>query len=99
MTTLQLRAELFREMNPLLDSEAALEKMLAFVRSLLVVNNSANEPQTEFRPYTMEEINERLERSERDFAEGRYYTDDEVFGDLDNDSDLEYGQHLLEEAV
>ena len=32
---MQLRAELFREMNPLLDSEAALEKMLAFVRTLV----------------------------------------------------------------
>lgn len=35
MTAVQLRAELFREMNPLLDSESALEKMLAFVKTLL----------------------------------------------------------------
>ena len=35
MTVIQLRAELFREMNPLLDSEPALEKMLAFVRTLV----------------------------------------------------------------
>ena len=35
MTAIQLRAELFREMNPLLDSELALEKMLAFVRTLV----------------------------------------------------------------
>ena len=34
MTTMELRAELFREMNPLLDSEASLKKVLAFVRSL-----------------------------------------------------------------
>ena len=34
MTAIQLRAELFREMNPLLDSESAMEKMLAFVKSL-----------------------------------------------------------------
>ena len=36
MTAIQLRAELFREMNPLLDSEAALTKVLAFVKSLVV---------------------------------------------------------------
>ena len=35
MTAIQLRAELFREMNPLLDSEPALEKILAFVRTLV----------------------------------------------------------------
>jgi len=36
MTAIQLRAELFREMNPLLDSEAALTKVLAFVKGLVV---------------------------------------------------------------
>ncbi|MBO7129126.1 MAG: hypothetical protein J6W05_05085 [Prevotella sp.] len=36
MTAIQLRAELFREMNPLLDSEAALTKVLAYVKSLVV---------------------------------------------------------------
>ena len=34
MTTLQLRAELFREMNPLLDSEAVLEKLIKYVKKL-----------------------------------------------------------------
>ena len=38
MTTTQLRAELFREMNPLLDSEVAMTKMLAFVKSLITVS-------------------------------------------------------------
>ena len=36
MTAIQLRAELLREMNPLLDSEAALTKVLAYVKSLVV---------------------------------------------------------------
>ena len=35
MTVIQLRAELFREISPLLDSEAAMEKMLTFVRTLV----------------------------------------------------------------
>ncbi|MBQ9230324.1 MAG: hypothetical protein IJ190_03980 [Prevotella sp.] len=35
MTTTQLRAELFREMNPLLDSEKAMKEILTFVRSLI----------------------------------------------------------------
>lgn len=37
MTAIQLRAELFREMSPLLDSEVAMKKMLIFVRTLLPV--------------------------------------------------------------
>ena len=34
MTALQLRAELFREMSPLLDSEVAMMRVISFVRSL-----------------------------------------------------------------
>lgn len=34
MDTIQLRAELFREMNPLLDSNVMLQKMIVYVRSL-----------------------------------------------------------------
>ena len=36
MTAIQLRAELFREMNPILDSEVAMTKVIAFVKSLVV---------------------------------------------------------------
>ena len=31
------------------------------------------------KPYTMEEIDARLDESERDIEEGRYYTTEEVF--------------------
>ena len=34
MEATQLRAELFREMNPMLDSEVMLRKMIAYVRTL-----------------------------------------------------------------
>lgn len=40
MTALQLRAELFREMNPLLDSEVAMEKVIAFVKGLVNVQKT-----------------------------------------------------------
>ena len=36
MTAIQLRAELFREMNPLLDSESAMTKVIAFVKGLVL---------------------------------------------------------------
>ena len=34
METVQIRAELFREMNPMLDSKEMLQKMLLYVRTL-----------------------------------------------------------------
>ena len=41
METMQLRAELFREMNPLLDSDEMLRKMIVYVRSLFATQQSA----------------------------------------------------------
>ena len=35
MTAIQLRAELFRQMNPLLDNEVAMTKVLEFVKGLM----------------------------------------------------------------
>ena len=43
MTAIELRAELFREMSPLLDNEAAMTKMLAFVKSLVPAKKSKTE--------------------------------------------------------
>ena len=40
MTAIELRAELFREMSPLLDNESAMKKMLAFVKSLVPAKKS-----------------------------------------------------------
>ena len=36
-------------------------------------------------PYTIEELHARIAQSELDFAEGRYYTDTEVFADLNSE--------------
>ena len=43
MTAIELRAELFREMSPLLDNESAMTKMLAFVKSLVPAKKSKTE--------------------------------------------------------
>ena len=43
MTAIELRAELFREMSPLLDNESAMTKMLAFVKSLVPAKKAKEE--------------------------------------------------------
>ena len=50
METMQLRAELFREMNPLLDSEVMLRKTIDFIRSLYA------EEQTQAKQQTLDKI-------------------------------------------
>ncbi len=41
MTAIELHAELFREMSPLLDNESAMTKMLAFVKTLAAKKTKA----------------------------------------------------------
>ncbi len=64
MTAVQLRAELFREMNPLLDSEAALEKLIKYVQKLAAKKEDPT-------LMTKEEFFEKIERAEREIAEGK----------------------------
>ena len=52
------------------EQEKVIERMQANVRRL---SREAG------APYTMEEIDARLDESERDVEEGRYYTTEEVF--------------------
>ena len=40
METMQLRAELFRQMNPMLDSDVMLKKMIAYVKSLFAAQQA-----------------------------------------------------------
>ena len=46
METVQLRAELFREMSPMLDSDVMLQKMLAYVKSLFAAEQESVRQQT-----------------------------------------------------
>lgn len=40
---MQLRAELFRQMNPMLDSDVMLRKMIAYAKSLFAAQQSEQE--------------------------------------------------------
>jgi hypothetical protein len=42
MTNVQLREELFREINPLLDNNTAIRKVLVFLRTISSESQSAN---------------------------------------------------------
>lgn len=64
MTAVQLRAELFREMNPLLDSEAALKELIKYVQKLAAKKEDPT-------LMTKEEFFEKIERAEREIAEGK----------------------------
>lgn len=62
MTVIQLRAELFREMNPMLENEAMLSKMLTFVRSLFANQQAEMEKSTK-KSYQVREVDPEIEKS------------------------------------
>lgn len=72
-------------------SEATLTNLLQYLCGALTPSNQRwlaahlveHADQEDLKPYTIEELHERIAQSERDFAEGRYFTDEEVFADLD----------------
>jgi exonuclease III len=61
MATAQLRAELFREMNPLLDSDVMLRKMLAFVKSLFAAQQMEQEA-AQKKGYKMQNVSPEIEK-------------------------------------
>ncbi len=72
MNTVQLREELFRAMNPLLDSEVALEKLIKYVKNLKAQKQDPTLlSKEEF--YAKLERGE-LERGEEEYKQGKCHT-------------------------
>lgn len=53
----------------------------------------------EQKPYTTEEIHNRIAQSERDIAEGRVYDFDEVMRELEEEFEIADKKHEMSEAV
>lgn len=66
MTAIQLRAELFREMSPLLDSEAAMEKLIKYVKKL---SGKSSDPSL----MTEEEFFAKVDKSLEQAQQGRVH--------------------------
>lgn len=67
MNTVQLREELFRAMNPLLDSEVALEKLIKYVKNLTAQKQDPT-------LLSKEEFFAKLERGEEEYKQGKCHT-------------------------
>lgn len=72
MTVIDLKAELYRQIDTMADDESFLEKVLGFVSKL------TSTPVSTVTPYTMEELNSRIDRSIEDVKAGRTLTSAEV---------------------
>ena len=80
-------------------SEATLTSLLEYLYGALtpsnqrwlaahLVEHADIQEAEDLKPYTIEELHERIAQSERDFAEGNYYSHDEVMKMLDQELGL-----------
>jgi predicted transcriptional regulator len=88
-------------------SEATLTSLLEYLNGALTPSNrrwlaehliekAEMEEDDALKSYTMGELNVRIDQSERDFAEGKYFTHEEVMKMLDEELEL---THRYAEAV
>lgn len=92
-------------------SETTLTSLLEYLYGTLTPSNQRwvaehlrqhadQEEKALLKPYTMEELDARLDQSERDFAEGHYHTHEDVLKMLDEELELaSVEKHEYAEAV
>lgn len=78
--TLNINEAEVRELNPSLTDMASINRWAQRVIDDFIA--SRRRSKEELKPYTIEELNARIDKAERDSAEGRYRTHDEVFANF-----------------
>ncbi len=80
MTTVQLHAEIQRNLGTIAEDETMLKRVAKYLRKLV------SEKQEDSSLYTQEELDAKIAQAEKDYSEGRTYAmlPDESFADFRN---------------
>lgn len=83
MTTLELKTSLIQEFTELLENEENLKKLQRYMRRLrrnsyAVPKEPTTAVEEELTPYTLEELNARIDESEADIEAGRVISAEEM---------------------
>jgi hypothetical protein len=73
MTAIELKSELYRQIDTISDNEPLMTKVLAFIRGLVLMP-----PSVPVASYTVEELNARIEDSLMDIKEGRVKRNEDI---------------------
>ena len=87
MSTMELRAELFQNINPLLDSDSLMQELLDFIKSLVAKKNKAENVIADIQHDSDEQIEDNLRQAFKELKavkEGKMKTRDffEVVNEL-----------------
>ena len=79
--TLNINEAEVRELNPSLTDMASINRWAQRVMDDFIASRRRSKEQ--LKPYTMEELNARIDKAERDSAEGRYRDFDDFMRELE----------------
>lgn len=80
MATMELNAELLKELSTIVSDENMVKDVIRYIRQLR--HNQHERPTVV--PYTMRELNERIDRAEAGYVEGRYTESEKVHEEINN---------------
>lgn len=85
MSTMELRQSLLQEIANIIDSDELTRKTLEYVRKLRTKEAKKKEIETkeDLTPYTMEEINARIDEAEADIDAGRVIATETFIKDME----------------
>lgn len=76
--TLNINENQIRQANPSLNSKEDITRWVQHLLDTCIADMAADRRE-KMRPYTLEELHARIDKAERDSAEGRYRSHEEVF--------------------
>lgn len=77
---MELRAGIFEKINSLLDDEEAMRQLDNYLSRL---NKQAAIKVEKLRPYTLEELDARIDEAEAEIEAGEVMTNEEVFANME----------------
>ena len=83
MTRMELRAGIFEKLNSLLDDEESLQQLDDYLYKLNK-KSTRNQKDNILPPYTMEELNARIDRAEMEINTGKTLTNESVFEGMED---------------
>ncbi|WP_455638497.1 hypothetical protein [Parabacteroides sp.] len=83
MTSMELNATLLKELSTIISDENMVKDVISYIRNLRRSSN-VNKTKAKIEPYSIEELNERIDQAEKNYAEGRYTDSQQVHQEITN---------------
>lgn len=81
MTTIELNATLLKELSTIVSNEEMVKNVISYIRRLRRASDK-NKAEESLKPYTIEELNTRIDQAEKNYAEGKHTSSEKVHQEI-----------------